>query len=131
MTIDEIMQYLVNYGVYGEKYAKIVAEIKKNQDSEFLDEIVAKIEKSRLEIQKTSSENSDETEVEPTVSKFTLPDDIKLAIKQYDYVPIDSVVEKSSDCEVVQNRILSDIDAVKDFGVKTREMHEKIKNFTF
>ena len=39
MTVDEVMQYLVNYGLYGERFIIVKNELKKNEHSDFLEEI--------------------------------------------------------------------------------------------
>ena len=52
MTIDEIMQHLVNYGVYGKVYARVKEELKRNEDSEFLDGIIEKIDGSKIDASK-------------------------------------------------------------------------------
>ena len=127
MTTDEIMQYLVNYGIYGKNYSRVVTEMKVNEDSEFLDDIVRKISVEKDSLERTECDN------EPTLvtSNFMLPEDIKLAMKQYDYMPIDSVARKSTDFKLFQDQVLSSIDSVNDFGVRTREIHEKITDHTF
>ena len=84
MTIDEVMEYLVNYGIYGTRFRQFKNALLKNEESEIIKEIIQSIDNFK-----------DEKNVATTISNVklvNLPEDIKIG-----RVPTQTVTGKTCD----------------------------------
>ena len=120
MTVDEVMQYLVNYGLYGERFIIVKNELKKNEHSDFLEEIVCKITADNTELAERGK-----------VSNYSMPEDIKIAIRQYDFVPVESNSSDKLNGKTPIAEIEGTLDKIQEFSDKISVEHDKLKDFTF
>ena len=122
MCIDEVMEYLVNYGIYGTRFRQVKNALLKYEESEIIEEIIQSIDNFK-----------NEKNVATTISNVklvNLPEDIKIGMKIYDYVSVPE--ESNPDQNAVDlASISSKCQKIHRFNDQIRDFHDEITGFSF